>query len=190
MRVVNDSKAADAPRSVVYRSATPLLDIAPNNERKLGLGGLAEAAARLRPGTKVGQHKMVVTCVECTSNRLCQREILWSWMVSATVAAPHISQHYEALGLPDDREKRVKIRFENKHASTKNFMVSSHALLRHDSACVLTRARFETVAHGSAFRSPSAEGPAHAVVRQLRLYRVGLSTAAGGHANRRHGVRQ
>ena len=176
MRVVNDSKAADAPRSVVYRSATPLLDIAPNNERKLGLGGLAEAAARLRPGTKVGQHKMVVTCVECTSNRLCQREILWSWMVSATVAAPHISQHYEALGLPDDREKRVKIRFENKHASTKNFQVLH--TLAHTIRPVVTRARFGTVAHGSAFRSPSAEGPAHVVVRQLRLYRVGLPTAA------------
>lgn len=140
MRVVNDSKAADAPRSVVYRSATPLLDIAPNNERKLGLGGLAEAAARLRPGTKVGQHKMVVTCVECTSNRLCQREILWSWLVSATVAAPHVSQHYEALGLPDDREKRVKIRFENKHASTKNYQVRSHIYsCKHDSPCGDTR---------------------------------------------------
>ena len=102
MRLLNDygASSATAPRRVVYRSSAPTsLEIAPSNETKLGLGGLLEASARVRPGRPVGKHSWVVTCVEA-EGRLAQREVLWSWLVSTTVAPPLISRRYEAYGLP------------------------------------------------------------------------------------------
>ena len=102
MRLLNDygASSATAPRRVFYRSSAPTsLEIAPSNETKLGLGGLLEASARVRPGRPVGKHSWVVTCVEA-EGRLAQREVLWSWLVSTTVAPPLISRRYEAYGLP------------------------------------------------------------------------------------------
>jgi hypothetical protein len=102
MRLLNDfgASSATAPRSVVYRSSGPTsLEISPSNETKLGLGGLVEASASVRPGRPVGRHSWVVTCVQA-DGRLHQRELLWSWLVSTTVAPPLISRRYEAYGLP------------------------------------------------------------------------------------------
>lgn len=102
MRLLNDygASSATAPRNVVYRSSAPAsLEIAPSNETKLGLGGLVEASASVRPGRPVGHHSWVVTCVEA-DGRLAQRELLWSWLVSTTVAPALISRRYEAYGLP------------------------------------------------------------------------------------------
>jgi hypothetical protein len=86
------------------------------------LGGLVEAEARLRPGAGVGagRHSWIVTCVEAEP-RLSQREVLWSWLVTTTVQQPLISSRYEAYGLPQDREKRVKISFENKATKARAF---------------------------------------------------------------------
>jgi hypothetical protein len=101
MRLLNDHGASSAvgPRLVMYQSSSPTLEITPSSETKIGLDGLVEAGAKVRPGLSVGRHSWVVTCVEA-EGRLLQREMLWSWLVSTTVAPPQISRRYEAYGLP------------------------------------------------------------------------------------------
>ena len=119
VRLLNDTQV------VLYRSSAPSLEVTPSSETKIGLGGLVEAGARLRPGMEIGRHSWIVTCVEA-EQRLSQREVLWSWLVSTTVQPPLISRRYEAYGLPHDREKRVKISFENKHATSRAFALHTN----------------------------------------------------------------
>ena len=93
------------------------------------VGAKLEAAA-----AELGQHTWLVTLVGAEPGlRLGSRQAIWSWLVRAKVSLPPtIHRRYEAMGLPSDGSKWLKIKFENPHAEPRvySLMTTLPRLLR------------------------------------------------------------
>ena len=57
------------------------------------------------------------------------RAVLASWMLAVSVTMPPVSRSFEALGLPTDRQKAVKIRFRNTFAVRQTYCFETDAAL-------------------------------------------------------------
>ena len=101
------------PQAQCYSSASLDFSVPPTvTIGDSGGGGFINLVATLQPAAAMlGQHSWMVTLVDA-DRRLGLRTALWSWLVEACVELPKVSRRYEALNLPADGHKQLKIKFE------------------------------------------------------------------------------
>jgi hypothetical protein len=104
----NDGLSSAPPiRSVVFHASSHILAC---RSAAVGVGGSVEAQATICP-LSVGERAVVVTA--CDAESALGDQIVHGWLLRILTTAPAVSRRYEALGLPSDRQKRVKIKIAN-----------------------------------------------------------------------------
>eukprot|EP01050_Picozoa_sp_SAG11_P021090 SAG11_NODE_3684_length_2285_cov_1.829826_2_plen_210_part_00 len=145
--------APDDP-SAVARAGTRLLSFHASDARALRC-----RPAKTSPGPSgsfelqctslampIGPHTWVVTAcdAECA---LAERQLVFRWLLMVEGSMPTVSKWYEAMGLPSDGRKRLKIRIHNAEGVRKVLICSSSA----PEICAPTIDRLTLPAKGFAF---------------------------------------
>eukprot|EP01052_Picozoa_sp_SAG31_P021524 SAG31_NODE_1670_length_7567_cov_13.084360_3_plen_230_part_00 len=110
-RLLGGTPSHAAPRTLLFRPVDMgAVECRPPNTT-VAADGTFDAYCRISTPA-VGTRSWLVTACDA-EGPLPQRQLMHRWLLTVAATAPEISARYEALGLPNDRQKRMKIKVTN-----------------------------------------------------------------------------